>query len=100
MTCCAIEMSHSGDEQAADNSPNSCPMTASTCVPAPVPSSLDIQADLQTNKTQQKFIIQFIDFGYNSIDETPDFPSFVKLDHDPVIHSQRDLLSRHSILII
>ena len=100
MTCCTMEMSQSDDEEAADNVPNSCPMTASSCAPAPVPSSLDIQAELQTNKTQQKFFIQIVDFGYNSIDDTPDSPSFIKLDHDPVIHSQRDLLSKHSILII
>lgn len=100
MTCCTVEMSPSDDEEAADNGPNSCPMTASSCAPAPVPSSLDIQAELQTNKTQQKFIIQIVDFGYNSVDDTPAAPSLIKLNHDPVIHSQRDLLSKHSILII
>ena len=100
MTCCTVDMSHSQDVEASDNSPNSCPMTASTCVPAPVPTSLDIQAELQTNKTQQKFIIQIVDFGYNSVNDTPATPSFIKLDHDLVIHSQRDLLSKHSILII
>lgn len=101
MTCCTVEWqsSDSAQQQNGQSSPSGCPMDTS-CMPAPLPESLQLQADLPAKKTQLNFFLLVHDLGNDAADmDTGESGQYLTLTPSHFL-SQRDILTRHSVLII